>query len=199
MASVRKRIWRDGKTAYVVDWIDRTGRRHNRLRLYREADTFRRDIQRQVDTNPFRPDGTKLIMSEVCAAHLQYRDGRHRRGERMTRNSVEHLGTIVHNHILNHTWHRRGDAGGAHDETRASVHRRHAGRRKINRIGSAREDGPARRHAIRDVAGLDSGESGRPRAAIARRDEEPGRIVPPSKETVAALLEAADPDLRLKI
>ena len=56
-----------------------------------------------MDTNPFRPDGTKLIMSEVCAAHLQYCGGRHRRGERMTRNSVEHFGRIVRNHILNHT------------------------------------------------------------------------------------------------
>lgn len=77
---------------------------HRQFRLYREADTFRHDTQRQMDSNPFRPDGTKLIMSEVCGAHLQYCDGRHRRGERMTRNSVEHLGRIVRNHILNHTY-----------------------------------------------------------------------------------------------
>ena len=73
MAAIRKRTWRGGKTAYVVDWVDQTGRRHNRpFRLYREADKFRRETERQMYACTFRPDGTKLVMREVCAASLQY-------------------------------------------------------------------------------------------------------------------------------
>ena len=101
MASIRNRTWRDGKTAYVVDWIDKTGRRHNRqFRLYREADKFRRDTERQLDANTFRPDADKMTLRNVCLEFLEHCAGRQQRGERMTRHCLAGYGGHVHNHIV---------------------------------------------------------------------------------------------------
>lgn len=200
MASIRKRKWRDGKTAYVVDWIDK-GRRHNRqFRLYRDADAFRRDTQRQMDANTFRPDGSKLFMRQVCEDYLQYCEGRHRRGERMTRNSLEHFRRIVGNHILS-------DVYGIGAVTLAQL----TTKRVYEFVADMRSAGKSVvlvRHAKTVLHGVMKYAMGQDWTAanpvdgvrvIGRRDEEPRTIVPPSKETVAALLAAADSDLRLKI
>jgi hypothetical protein len=102
MASVRKRTWRDGKTAYVVDWIDKTGRRHNRqFRLYREADRFHRETERQLDANTFRPDANKLMLRDACLGFLDHCEGRQQRGERMTRHCLAVYRGHVQKHILN--------------------------------------------------------------------------------------------------
>lgn len=120
MASIRKRTWRDGKTAYVVDWIDKTGRRHNRqFRLYREADKFRRDTERQLDANTFRPDADKMTLRNVCLEFLEHCAGRRQRGERMTRHCLAGYGGHVHNpYRRQRLRHRRDNAGptdGKHD------------------------------------------------------------------------------------
>lgn len=85
MATVRKRTLGEGKAAFICTSVDANGKRHARqFPRWKEADAFRREIERQLHACTFRPDGTKLSMREVCEDFLRYCEGRHRRGERMT-------------------------------------------------------------------------------------------------------------------
>ena len=201
MASIRKRTWRGGKTAYVVDWIDRTGRRHNRqFRLYREADKFRRETERQLDANSFRPDADKMTLRNVSLEFLEHCTGRQHRGERMTRHCLAGYRGHVHNHIL-------ASAYGIGETTLARLTASTLGDFR-DKMRGAGVSVPTTRKVLSTLHGILQFAIGKGWLAInvahgvrviGRRDEGSKKIKPPSKEAVAALLAEADDDLRLVV
>lgn len=69
MASVRKREWGKGKSAFICTWTDANGKRHaKQFARWREADAHRKDIERQLAAGTFREDADKKSLGEVCEA-----------------------------------------------------------------------------------------------------------------------------------
>lgn len=201
MASVRKRTWRNGKVGYVCDWIDKTGKRHNRqFRLYREADQFRRETERALESGTFRPRADKVTVKDACTAFLEHCQGRQERQERMTRHCLSVYRGHVNNHILS-------DAHGIGGTTLARLTAGIVGDFRDGMRGAGVSVPTARKvlstlHGVLQFAitkewlAVNVAHGVR---VIGRRDEGSRKVRPPSKESVAKLLAVADEDLRIII
>lgn len=199
MASVRKRTLRTGKHAFICTWVDATGKRHARqFPRWREAEALRKEIERQLAAGTFRQDADKKTVRSACDAFLAHAEGRKERGERMTRHTLAGYRGHVEKHIC-------GDAYGIGNATLSQVTARVIGEFRDDMRTAGVSVPTARKvlatfhgifqHAIAQdwiavnpVAGV---------RVIGRRDEESKKIHPPSKQAVVALLNEADPDLRL--
>lgn len=102
MASVRKRTWGEGKSAFICTWVDANGKRHARqFAKWREADQHRKEIERQLAAGAFRENANKKTVRNACEAFLEHCEGRRQRGERMGRHSLAGYSGHARNHILN--------------------------------------------------------------------------------------------------
>lgn len=66
MASVRKRTWGEGKTAFVVQWIDE--KKKNRSKSFKkkkDADAFRLHIDNEIASGLFMPSAGKFTVFDV--------------------------------------------------------------------------------------------------------------------------------------
>src|SRR5215468_1069694 len=105
MASVRKRTWAtptgETKTAWMVDYSDSRGERQRKhFPTKKAADAFRISIEGQIQSGVYRPDASKLTISQACESFLGHCKGRHERDERMTRKMLVVYKGHVNNHIL---------------------------------------------------------------------------------------------------
>jgi integrase len=88
MASVRKRTWGDGKTAWIVDYVSANGRERKHFPTKKAADAFRISIEGQLVAGTYRSDASKVTLAQAAESFLAHCEGRHRRDERMTRKMV---------------------------------------------------------------------------------------------------------------
>jgi integrase len=198
MASVRKREWGQGKSAFICTWVDANGKRHaKQFARWREADAHRKEVERQLAAGTFREDADKKTVAEVCEAFLQHCEGRRQRGERMSRHSLAVYRGHVRNHVLSQAY---------------GIGRATLARLDASMVGDFRDDMrnagvsvPTTRKILSTLHGILQFAIGKGWLAInaahgirviGRRDEGSKKVRPPTKEAVARLLAAADEDLR---
>jgi integrase len=205
MASVRKRTWTapsgEAKAAWVVDYTDSRGdRQRKHFPNKKAADAFRISIEGQLQAGTYRPDASKVAVREACASFLTHCEGRHQRDERMTRKMLVVYRGHVNNHIL-HPEHGVGAWKLSQLTARAIGEFR-------DRIRSAGVTVPTARkilatlhsvlaHAIsQDWIATNAAHGIR---VIGPRGEGSEKIVPPSKEDMRKVIDAASDEIRLML
>ena len=105
MASVRKRAWKSAsgetKAAWVVDYTDSRGERQRKhFANKKKADTFRIQVESQMQAGTYRPDADRVSVKELCSSFAEYCKGRNQRDERMTRKMLAVYQGHINNYIL---------------------------------------------------------------------------------------------------
>jgi integrase len=221
MATVRKRQWTDAKgglkTAWAVDFIDQSGRRHRKhFSTKRKADSYRVEIEDQLRKGTFRPDASKVTLKELCASFLEHCKGRKERGERMTALNLKVYEGHVYNYICPDTErHKEGKRPARLRQFDKGIGALKFGNLSARRIGTFRDElrvagvsvVTTRKilstlHCILEYAisqDLVAVNAAKGVKVIGKRDDGPKKIIPPSKEAMKALIEAADQDFRVKL
>jgi integrase len=205
MASVRKRSWKaatgEAKAAWVVDYADSRGvRQRKHFPNKKAADAFRINIENQIQTGTYRPHADKVTVKEVCEGYLEHCAGRNRRDERMTRKMLTVYRGHVHNHLL-HADYGLGSLKLSQLTARAVGDFRDRLRSTGVSVPTARKIlatlHAALAYAIsQDWVAINAAHGIK---VIGPRDEGSKRIIPPSKEDMRTLLDAADEDFRLML
>jgi len=219
--SVRKRTWKntDGSESirWIVDIMDANGHRERRqFDSRKEADAFRVATEGQMRAGTFRGDAGKFTVKDAAISFLAHCEGRCQRGERMTRQNVKTMDGHIGNYICRDPKRHEGKIqpsrlkafdGGIGGLKLAQLTSRSVGdfRDRLRDAGitvvttrkilSTLQQ--LLQHAIdRDMIGVNVARGVK---VIGRRDEGARKIVPPSKESLRALLSAADEDFRVKL
>ncbi len=221
MASIRKRTWKtekgEARTAWCVDFTDTNGVRQRRhFATKRKADDFRVEVEGQLRSGTFRSDATKVTVHEACEAFLEYCRGRMERGERMTRHNLK----VYEGHVWNYICpdperHADGKRPPRLRPFTAGIGTVKLGQLTARTVSEfrdrVRDTGVsvattrkilgtlqcALEHAIsRDLIAVNTARGVK---VIGRRDEGARKIVSPTKEDIKALIEAAEPDFKVKL
>ncbi|WP_119462920.1 site-specific integrase [Rhodospirillaceae bacterium SYSU D60014] len=204
MASVRKRKWKtaagEERIAWIVDYLDSRGERQRpHFTTKKEADRFRIRIESQLSDGTYRPDADKVTVKEVGETFVEHCEGRMRRNERMTRKML----TVYKGHINNHILHAEHGMGG---RKLSQLTARSVGefRDKMREAGvtvpTARKI-LATLHSLlefaisQDWVAVNAAHGVR---VIGPREEGSKKIVPPSKEDMRTVIEAAAAEDRRK-
>jgi len=204
MATVRKRTWEtngEAKAAWLVDYTDNRGiRRRQHFTTKKSADACRIQVEGQMQSGTYRPDAGRVTVRDVCESFIEHCTGRHQRDERMTRKMLVVYKGHVNNYILHPDYGLGGprlsqltarSVGDFRDRLRSAGVTVPTARKIMATLHSALE------YAIsQDWVATNAAHGVR---VIGPRDEGSERISPPSKETVRALLDAADEDMRLMV
>lgn len=198
MASVRKRKWLtaagEAKAAWVVDYADSNGdRQRKHFANKKAADAFRIDVEGQMKAGTYRAGADKVTVKEACESFIEHCEGRNERDERMTRKMLAVYRGHVHNHIL-HAEHGLGGRKLSQLTAKAVGDFR-------DRIRAAGVTVPTARKVLATLHGVLKFAIGQDLIAvnaahdvevIGARDEGSRKIVPPSKEAMRAVLDAAE-------
>jgi integrase len=205
MAAVRKRAWTapsgETKTAWMVDYTDNQGERQRKhFPTKKAADAFRINIEGQLQTGIYRADAGKLTVKQACESFITHCEGRHERDERMTRKML----VVYKGHVNNHILHSENGVsawklsqltaravGDFRDRLRTAGVTVPTARKILATLHSVLE------HAIsQDWIATNAAHGVK---VIGPRSEGSKKIVPPSKDDIRALINAADENLRLKL
>lgn len=211
MATVAKRTWtnKSGEhTAWRLSYTDAKGDRHKeQFPTKRQAEARRVEVEGQVRQGTFRPDATKVTISEVARDYLLMMAGRRDRKEKVTATYYSLLEGIIGNYI------------DPTDESRTSL-RDGVGMYKLAQLTAravadfrdrTRTAGVTPYHARRilgvlcrilDYAiGQDllAVNVARTVKVVGRRDETSKRVTPPPKAALQELLRKADEPTGMRI
>jgi integrase len=202
MASVRKRNWKiatgEAKTAWIIDYVDNRGRRlRKHFQTKKAADTFRINIEGQLQTGTYRAAADKVRVKDACESFLEHCEGRHERDERMTRKMLVVYRGHINNHIL--------PGVGGHKLSQFTA--RSVGDFR-DRIRTAGVTVPTARKILATLHGVlahaisqdwVATNAARGVKVIGPRGEGSKKIVPASKDDMRTVIEAAGEELRLKL
>ena len=205
MASVRKRTWSSPtgeiKIAWFVDYYDSRGdRQRKHFPTKKAADAFRINIESQLQSGVYRPDASKVTVRQACEGFLIHCEGRHQRDERMTRKML----TVYRGHINNHVLHLEIGIGA----WKLSQLTAKAVGELRDRIRSAGVTVPTTRkilatlHSILEYSISQdwiAANAARSVKVIGPRGEGSEKIIPPSKDELRRIINAASEWLRLMI
>ncbi len=221
MATIRKRKWRGPKgerrTGYLLDYFDNLGvRQRKQFPTRAEADAERVKVEGQLANGTYRRDASRVTVKEVCSAFLEWCEGRNERDERMT----SKLLAVREGHVWNYIapdpkWQAerrtRGRVkafeGGIGEIKLAQLSARSVGAFR-DRLRSAGVSIATTRAILRTLQAACAFAIGQDWVAInaahgvkviGPRDEGPKKIVPPPKEAVRRIVEAASGQTRLAI
>jgi integrase len=205
MASVRRRTWKtasgEAKTAWVVDSTDSRGdRQRKHFSNKKAADAFRIHVESQMQAGTYRPDANKVTVKEVCESFLEHCADRNERDERMTRKML----TVYKGHVNNHLLHAdyglgsrklsqltARTVGDFRDRLRSVGVTVPTARKILATLHSALE------YAIsQDLVATNAAHGVR---VLGPRGEGSKKIVPPSKQDMRAVLDAANVDFRVML
>lgn len=198
MATIRKRTLPSGKAVYQVDYKDQFGKRRARqFERKKDADAYLVKARGEVANGTHRPEAGKVNVREAAEEFITYCEGRNRRGERMTTHCLATYRGHVNNHILN------PDRGlGAVPLAHLTTARIAEFRDRIRGAGVsvpttrkilATLHGILRRAVENDVLAINPATDIQ---VIGRRGEGSKKIVPPSKEAMRLIMQAADDNFR---
>lgn len=203
MASVRRRTWKtasgEAKAAWVVDYTDSRGDRQRKHFLNKKAaDAFRIHIEGQMQAGTYRPNADKVTVREACESFLEHCAGRNERDERMTRKML----TVYKGHANNHILHANHGLG---SRKLSQLTARSVGefRDRLRSVGvtvpTARKILATLHSALAYAISQDwvATNAAHGTRVIGPRDEGSKKIVPPSKNDMRAILDAAGEDFRL--
>jgi integrase len=205
MASVRKRMWTasagETKTAWVVDYAGSRGvRQRKHFPSKKSADAFRISVEGQMQAGTYRPAADKVTVRAACESFLEHCEGRNQRDERMTRKML----TVYRGHINNHILHPEHGVG---SRKLSQFTARSVGDFR-DRIRTAGVTVPTTRkilatlhsvleHAVSEDWVATNAAHGV--KVIGPRGEGSRKIVPPSKDDMRALIDAAGEEFRLML
>jgi integrase len=200
MASVRKRTWKtceETKTAWVVDYADHYGRQRKHFPTKKAADAFRISVEGQMQAGTYRASADKVTVRAACEGFLEHCEGRNQRDERMTRKMLTVYRGHVTNYILPHVGGRKlsqftaRSVGDFRDRIRTAGVTVPTARKVLATLHSVLEYAISQDWvATNPVRGT---------KVIGPRGEGSKKIVPPSKDDMRALIDAADEDLQLML
>jgi integrase len=222
MAIVRKRKWKSETGAgagFRVDYYDTHGKRHRKqFDTQAEAKDFRVEIEGQMRSGTYRPEATRILLSELAELFLTQCEGRMERGERMTTRNFEVYRGYVRNYICpDQEWHATRHAG---PSPQFRYFKNGIGHYKLSRltVGIVTKFRDDLRAAGLSVAttrkiiamlqvmlgygialDLIAFNAARDVEVIGRRDEESRHVKPPSKEVMRELIELADETFRVRL
>lgn len=219
MAKIRKRTWTTAsgeiRIAFSVNVETDGSRSRKQFATRREADAYRIHIEGQMHTGTYRADAARVTVEEIAKEFLEHCKGRMERRERMTRKNY----LVYEGHIRNYI-----SPAAAEPTTRTN--KRLVGFTKplsstklahltSGRIHTFRDDLRGAGVSIvttrrilgtllqvlnfavsRDVVAVNAAKGVK---VIGRRDEGAKKVVPPSKEAMRSILEAASEDFRVKL
>lgn len=198
MATIRKRTLPSGKAVYLVDYKDQFGkRRAKQFSTKKAADAYLVKARGEVVAGTHRPEAGKVNVREVAEGFIKYCEGRNERGEQMTTHCLATYRGHVSNHIL-HPEHGLGAVPLAHLTTARITEFR-------DRIRSAGVSVPTTRKILATLHGIlrkaveDDVLAINPATGIrviGRRGEGSKKIVPPSKDAMRLIMQAADENFR---
>ncbi len=205
MAKVRKRQWRNSKNklcfAWVCDWVDMANNRHRRqFATKRDADQFRVEIEGQLREGTYRHDAEQVSVQDILTQFLDYCQVRKERNERMTEHNYRTYKGHIHNHILHAEY-----GIGTLTLRQLTTSRVCAFRDRLRNLGTTVPTTrlilatlrSAMEFAImRDIIVTNPVRGVR---VLGPRDEGSKKNIPPAKEDVKILLQAADEDFRVKL
>jgi integrase len=219
--SIRKRTWKnaDGTETvrFLVDVMDANGHRERRqFESRKEADAFRIATEGQMRAGTFRGDAAKFTVKDAADRFLEYCEGRRKRGERMTRKNYNtmdgHIGNYICRDAKRHDGRPRPSRLKKFDGEIGSIRLSQLTTRSVSdfrdRLRDAGVSVVTTRKIVSTLQQILSYAIERDMIAInvargikvvGRRDEGAHKIVPPSKETMRALLSVADKDLHVKL
>src|SRR5262249_36949374 len=164
------------------------------------ADAFRINIEGQLQSGVYRPDASKLTLKQICGSFLAHCEGRYQRDERMTRKSLVVYRGHIHKHILHPEY--------GIDAWKLSQLTARAGGEFRDRIPTAGVTGATTRknlatlHAVLEHAISQdwvAANAAHRIKVIGPRAEGSEKIVPPSKEHMRRVIDAAGEELRLML
>jgi integrase len=99
MASVRKRTWKSGsteKTAWVADYFDQNGKRHQQaFPTKRAADAFLVQARGEVAKGIHTPFSTSITVGEACQLWLERCEGK-----KLSRSTLTNYRRMIKHHIV---------------------------------------------------------------------------------------------------
>jgi hypothetical protein len=205
MASVRRRTWKTAsgkaKVAWVVDYTDSRGdRQRKHFSNKKAADAFRIYIEGQMQAGTYRPNADKVTVKAVCESFLEQCELRNERDERMTRKMLVVYKGHVNNHIL-HADYGLGSRKLSQLTARSVGHFRDQLRSFGVTVPTTRKILATLHCALEYAISQDwvATNAAHGIRVIGPRDEGSKKIVPPSKDDMRAILDAADEDFRLML
>ncbi|WP_318881180.1 site-specific integrase [Sinorhizobium medicae] len=220
MATIRKRQWTNKSgthEAWVLNYMDANGQRHRQqFDKKRDAEARRKEVEEQIGKGTYRPDAASTTLRTACENYEKALEGRKDRGERVTPEYFDNVTGHMWNYIAPTEKppavegkkdpyvrfpHGIGDTKLAQLTAKAVTDFRDKIRASGVGIVTARQIlGTLSRvlqHAINDdLLAVNVAKGIR---VIGKRNERAKKIVPPSKEEIAALIKAADEDFRVKV
>jgi len=205
MATIRRRRWNtvggEAKSAWVVDYSDSRGERQRKHFSHKKAaDAFRIHIEGQMQAGTYRPNADKVTVKEVCEGFLEHCEGRNERDERMTRKMLVVYKGHVNNHIL-HADYGLGSRKLSQLTARSVGHFRDQLRSFGVTVPTTRKILATLHCALEYAISQDwvATNAAHGIRVIGPRDEGSKKIVPPSKEDMRMVIEAAGEELRLML
>lgn len=219
MAAVRKRQWTtksgERRTAFFVDFYEANGKRDRRLfTTKREADAFRVEIEGQLHAGTFRADAAKITLKEVADLFLKHCAARRERHEKMTQHNYKIYEGHIRNYICPDAARHANKAKPARlrsfDKGIGGFKLRElTGRRVGDFVDELRNAGlsvPTTRKVLgtlkvmlayaisRDLIVFNVARTVK---VLGRQDERSKQVVPPTKDSLMQLVEAADANFRI--
>lgn len=221
MATTRKRTWKgaDGipRQAWAVDFIDSNGKRQRRqFPTKAKADAFRVETEGQLRAGTHRSDADKITVRQVAQSYIDHLEGRHKRGERVSRRYLKIAKAEIWNYICpDPKWaeeHKGVRRPTPFTDGIAGVKLLHLTPPVVDafrdRLRDAGVSVPMTRkllsllHSMLEFAirqNFVAVNAARGVRVIGRRDEGSKKIVPPSKEVLRKIIGAAPAAFQLEI
>lgn len=212
MAAISKRRWQTTKgekrEAWVLAFTDASGiRRKEQFTKKRDADARRIEVENQVKSGTFRADAINTTVDDAVGDYITYLEGRHRREERVTALYLKTTKGHLRNYVAPNEDQNVDFKGGIGSIKLSQLTARAIGefRDRLRDFGvsvvTTRQIlgslSRALKHAVdNDFVAVNPAAGIR---VIGKRDEGAQKIIPPSKESLSAIIAAADPDFRIKI
>lgn len=189
----------------------RYGRERRQFESRKEADAFHTATKSAIRAGTFRGNSAKVTVKDAAEKFLKHCEGRMERGERMTRRNYETMDGHIHNYICRDPKRHDGKPrparlkefdGGIGNLKLSQLTARGVTDFRDSLRGAGVSVVTTRKilgtlhqllaYAVeRDMVGTNAAHGIK---VIGRRDEGARKIVPPSKESMRALLTAADTD-----
>ena len=219
MALIKRRTWTNQSgthEAWRLDFTDRYGKRHReQFPRKRDAEARLALLQAETGKGTYRPLADKSTITAACKLFIEYMEGRHERGEKVTKTYLNTTKQHCQNYI-------DPDGNYVPEELRRmrDIFDGGIGLLKLpdltaKRVVKFRDDMRAHgagivttrrvlgtlsrilKHAVEnDLAVVNVAKGIR---VIGTRDEDSEKIIPPSKAALTAILKKADDDLRVRI
>lgn len=212
MATITKRSWITGKgetrQAWVLAFTDASGKRHkNQFATKREADAARIEAEGQVRGGTFRADASSKTVHEACEAYLLDLAKRRDRNERVTEHYFRTTEAQLYNYVSPQDGRDVTFAKGigttklAHLTSRTVTALRNDLRDAGVGVVTTRRILGSLSRVIKHARGQDwiATNPVEGVTVTGRRDEGSKKVTPPRKSDMAAILKAADTDIRIKV